>query len=105
MLSILLTSFFPFNFPSDQDCLIEIVLELLPRKNEVENACHTQSRWLMVLFFATIIFFMLLFVRECIIYVVSQEAMTSGILLCCIARTQATSHRDMQTVNRLKQRQ
>jgi hypothetical protein len=33
--------FFPSIFSA-----IEIVSDLLPKKNEVENACHTQSYWI-----------------------------------------------------------
>jgi hypothetical protein len=43
--------------------------------------------------------------RERIFNVVLQEATTSGILLCCIMRTRVTSHRDLQTVDCMKQRQ
>jgi hypothetical protein len=79
ILLILPHRLFPFDFPCDQDCLIEIVLELLSQNNEVENARRG------FVFFATIGFFMPSLAREHILYVVSQEATTSGILLCRIA--------------------
>ena len=38
-----------FSFCQTFSTAIKIALELLPRKNEVENACHTQSCWIVAL--------------------------------------------------------
>jgi hypothetical protein len=50
-----------------------------------------------------IVLFLLLLAKECIFYVVLQDATTLGILLHRIVRMQETSQLDMQTVNRMKQ--
>jgi hypothetical protein len=55
---------------------IKIVSEFLPQKNEVKNAHHTQSHWLVALLFCDDVFFMLLLAKEHIFILYCDEQVT-----------------------------